>query len=87
MKHLNEYISQKNVWKRLTGKPELRIEAINQREAEDLFRSLANDLSPENLTCDGELRGSALQRKAAMLKGAVRDLEWMGYTAPEDAYF
>ena len=87
MKHLNEYISQKNRWKRLTGKPELRIEAINQREAEDLFRSLANDLSPENLTCDGELRGSALQRKAAMLKGAVRDLEWMGYTAPEDAYF
>ena len=87
MKHLNEYISQKNRWKRLTGKPELRIEAINQREAEDLFRSLACDLSPENLTCDGELRGSALQRKAAMLKGAVRDLEWMGYTAPEDAYF
>jgi hypothetical protein len=87
MKHLNEYISQKNRWNRFFGKPELRIEAINQREAEDLFRSLANDLSPENLTCDGELRGSALQRKAAMLKGAVRDLEWMGYTAPEDAYF
>ena len=87
MKHLNEYISQKNRWHRFFGKPELRIEAINQREAEDLFRSLANDLSPENLTCDGELRGSALQRKAAMLKGAVRDLEWMGYTAPEDAYF
>jgi hypothetical protein len=87
MKHLNEYISQKNRWNRFFGKPELRIEAINQREAEDLFRSLANDLSPENLTCDGELRGSALQRKATMLKGAVRDLEWMGYTAPEDAYF
>jgi hypothetical protein len=87
MKHLNEYISQKNRWNRFFGKPELRIEAINQREAEDLFRSLTNDLSPENLTCDGELRGSALQRKATMLKGAVRDLEWMGYTAPDDAYF
>lgn len=87
MLHLKKYIDQKNVWRRFSGKPEMRIEEINLKEANDLFRSLAADLSPENLTCDGELRGRALQEKSAMLKGAVKDLEWMGYTAPEDAYF
>ena len=86
MLHLKKYIDQKNVWRRFAGKPELQLEAINLAEANDLFRSLGADLSPENLTCDGELRGRALQEKAAMLKGAVKDLERMGYTAPEDAY-
>lgn len=86
MVHLQRYLDQKNRWARLSGRPELRIEDINQREAAELFRSLGWELSPENLTCDGELRGRALQQRAAMLKGAVRDLEWMGYTAPEDAY-
>lgn len=86
MVHLQRYLDQKNRWARLSGRPELRIETINQREAAELFRSLGCELSPENLTCDGELRGRALQQKAAMLRGAVRDLEWMGYTAPEDAY-
>jgi hypothetical protein len=86
MQHLAQYLEQRNFWKRLSGKPELRIEAINQREADELFRSLGCELSPENLCCDGELRGAALKRKAAMLKGAVKDLERMGYSAPEDAY-
>jgi hypothetical protein len=86
MLHLKKYIDQKNVWRRFAGKSELQLEAINLAEANDLFRSLGADLSPENLTCDGELRGRALQEKAAMLKGAVKDLERMGYTAPEDAY-
>lgn len=86
MKHLQDYLNEKNRWARFAGRKEMRIEDINQQAADELFRSLGCELSPENLTCDGELRGRALQRKAAMLKGAVRDLEWMGYTAPEDAY-
>ena len=86
MQHLQAYLNEKNRWARFAGRRELRIEAINQREADELFRSLGCELSPENLTCDGELRGRALQAKAAMLRGAVRDLERMGYSAPEDAY-
>lgn len=86
MVHLQAYLNEKNRWARFAGRRELRIEDINQREADELFRSLGCELSPENLTCDGELRGRALQVKAAMLKGAVRDLERMGYSAPEDAY-
>jgi hypothetical protein len=87
MVHLQRYLDQKNRWARLSGRPGyLALETINQQVAAELFRSLGCELSPENLTCDGELRGRALQEKTAMLRGAVRDLEWMGYTAPEDAY-
>jgi hypothetical protein len=33
------------------------------------------DLSPENLTCDGELSGDNLQRKAAHLNRVKAELE------------
>ena len=32
-------------------------------------------LSPENLTCDGELRGAAVTRRAAALRARLRDLQ------------
>jgi hypothetical protein len=35
---------------------------------------LESDLSPENLTCDGEVRGSALQQKARFLNRAAEEL-------------
>jgi hypothetical protein len=38
------------------------------------LRTLDGQLSPENLTCDGELRGSALRRKAARLRAQQRAL-------------
>ena len=42
------------------------------------------DLSPENLCCDGELRGAKLRAKSNMLNGAKADLqrlaEGKGYT-------
>lgn len=39
------------------------------RKAEllDKFRRVENSLSPECLTCDGELRGSEVRRRAAIL--------------------
>lgn len=45
-------------------------------EAEVLadLRAVDCALSPENLTCDGELRGSALRRKAARLRARQREL-------------
>ncbi len=86
MKHLEQYIAEKNRWRRVFKQDELTITGLTQRDADDLFRTLGAALSPENLTCDGELRGAALQRKATMLRGAVKDLERMGYSAPEDAY-
>lgn len=45
------------------------------KELKKQFVSLAGQLSPENLSCDGELRGRALQAKAKRLRKAWSDLE------------
>lgn len=39
------------------------------------FQTLAAALSPENLACDGELRGRALVAKAKRLRGEWAKLE------------
>ena len=39
-----------------------------------MYERLQVDLSPENLCCDGELRGRALQTKTKMLKGALEEI-------------
>ena len=36
---------------------------------------LEGDLSPENLCCDGELRGKALADKSKRLRGAYKELQ------------
>ena len=45
---------------------------------QQLAQSLLSALSPENLCCDGELRGAKLIQKAAMLNKAKADLEALG---------
>lgn len=50
------------------------------RHKKELADRLACALSPENLTCDGELRGAKLRAKAKMLHAAKADLQAMGVT-------
>jgi hypothetical protein len=74
MRYLTAYIDQKNVWNRYTNRSILDATNLTPRQMQDLYESLRCDLSPENLCCDGELRGVALKRKSAMLNGALREL-------------
>lgn len=48
------------------------------RHKQELADRLAGALSPENLTCDGELRGAKLQARTKLLHGAKADLVAMG---------
>ena len=54
----------------LTGRTTVRPEATIMQE---ILRCYAG-LSPENLTCDGELRGPAVARRAAALRSRLRAL-------------
>ena len=47
-----------------------------------LANRLSSSLSPECLTCDGELRGAKLKAKSAMLQKAKADLESLGVVVP-----
>lgn len=77
MKNLKQYVDQKNFWNDLMKRPLIDIKNMTPKQVRSLLEDLECDLSPENLCCDGELRGAALQKKARMLNGAKRELELM----------
>lgn len=74
-KYLKQYVDQKNVWNRITNRPLMDYERLGRDEIRYLIDCIEGDLSPENLTCDGELRGEGLHRKQRMLLGARVELE------------
>ena len=71
MKNLKAYVDQKNRWDMIFGLPALVIGLHNQQIAE----SIDSDLSPENLTCDGELSRTAVQQRYRQLTAAARELK------------
>ena len=82
---LKKYIEQQNryaSWFKKDPYPEPA--ALTVVQIQDLADQLEADLSPENLCCDGELRGAKLRAKSNMLNGAKADLqrlaEGKGYT-------
>jgi len=52
------------------------------RHKEELAGRIASALSPEALTCDGELRGAQLRARAKLLHKAKADLEALGVVVP-----
>jgi hypothetical protein len=47
---------------------------MNAKDRQRIAESLDSDLSPENLTCDGEVRGAQLQAKYRFLTRAAEEL-------------
>ena len=74
MSHLDKYIKQHNAWDAIFSKGPI-VKPTNMQEAKPLFEKLAGELSPENLTCDGELSQSAVMAKRRFLDGVWSDLE------------
>jgi hypothetical protein len=76
MKNLKAYVDQKNRWDMIFGRPALVIGQHNQQIAENID----SDLSPENLTCDGELSRTAVQQRYRQLTAAARELQQLDPT-------
>ena len=76
MKNLKAYVDQKNRWDAIFGKPALVIGQHNQQIAE----CIDSNLSPENLTCDGELSRTAVQQRYQQLTAAARELQQLDPT-------
>lgn len=70
MKRLNAYVDRKNQWNTIFGGRPLVIGQDNQRIAD----MIDGDLSPENLTCDGELPRSQVNARYRELTGAAEEL-------------
>jgi hypothetical protein len=70
---LEQYVDQKNSWGAIFGNKPLSL--LNAKDRQSIANSLDADLSPENLTCDGEVRGAQLQAKYRFLTRAAQELQ------------
>ena len=73
MKALQKYIDQKNQWNAIFKGEQFEIQTAKGRQR--LADRIDADLSPENLTCDGELPRSVVQAKYRELTTVARQLK------------
>lgn len=73
MRYLQDYIDRTNGWNSLFKGVTYSLD--NPADFQAILDMIESDLSPENLTCDGELRGAALHVKARQLNGAKAEIE------------
>jgi len=84
MSHLTEYVEGLNRMSVIFKNGEqIDLDNLDNEAAQRIFNSIEGDLSPENLTCDGELPFAQVQRKAKMLNGAKDELVAMGFKYTE----
>ena len=70
---IEQYVEKKNSWGKLFGNKPLSLLSATDRQK--IADSIDADLSPENLTCDGELPRSQVQARYKMLTRAVQELQ------------
>ena len=73
MKALKAYVDQKNKWNAMFKGKQYEIATAAGRQA--VADCIDAELSPENLSCDGELPFSKVQARYRALTAAARDLQ------------
>lgn len=69
---LEQYVEQRNSIRSLFKQRPLSL--LNARDRQQIANDIDCSLSPENLTCDGELSRSAVQQKYRMLTRCAEEL-------------
>jgi hypothetical protein len=86
MKALQAYIDQQNRWNSLFSGNCVVFEVQTQSGREFVARHIDSALSPENLSCDGELNRQQVQIRYRILTHAARDLIQLDPTMAEFIY-
>lgn len=73
MSALTTYLDRKNAMASLFGGRQLSLQVAADRQ--EIADSIDSDLSPENLTCDGELPRSLVQSRYKALIAAAKELK------------
>ena len=73
MSALNTYLDRKNSFSKLFGQKALSLQ--NAADRQRIADSIDADMSPENLTCDGELSRSQVQTRYRALTAAAKELK------------
>ena len=70
---LATYVDRKNSFAKIFGSRQLSLQNAADRQA--IADSIDADLSPENLTCDGELSRTQVQARYKALTKAAKELQ------------
>jgi hypothetical protein len=73
MKQLNAYVAKTNQWNSIFKGKQYSLDSHADRQR--LADKIDSDLSPENLTCDGELPRSVVQAKYRELTTVAQQLQ------------
>ena len=73
MSALNTYLDRKNAFAKMFGQKAMSLQ--NAADRQRIADSIDSDLSPENLTCDGELSRSQVQTRYRALMSAAKELK------------
>jgi hypothetical protein len=73
MSALNTYLDRKNAFAKMFGQRVLSLQESADRQR--IANSIDADMSPENLTCDGELSRSQVQTRYRALMAAAKELK------------
>lgn len=71
MENLNHYVKQKNLFRKAFGNPLY----VLPRDGEQVRMALEADLSPENISCDGERPFAEVQRLRRFYTQCLRELD------------
>ena len=74
MKALNALIKQENSWSSIFNSKFVAYEVATAQGRERVAKMIDAKLSPENLSCDGELPRSQVQARYRALTSAAQDL-------------
>ena len=69
---IEQYVEQKNKWRAIFNQAPLSL--LNGKDRQTIANSIDSEMSPENLTCDGELPSSVVQLKMRNLTRCAEEL-------------
>jgi hypothetical protein len=71
---LEAYVEQENKWAQAFNKKAKPLSLLNAKDRQRIAESIDCRLSPENLTCDGELSRAEVQRRYKNLTRCAQEL-------------
>lgn len=84
MKQLAEFVDRENRWAKLFGNT---VEISTAQGRQDVARRIDCALSPENLSCDGEISAAEANRKFRFLTKAAEQLMKLDPTVEIHEYY
>lgn len=77
--NLEAYVAQKNeirrIFNRHKGVASNDLSLLNAQDRQKIADSISGELSPENLTCDGELSNAEVHRRYRYLTRVAQELQ------------